>query len=175
MMPNNEVEAPKSDTLEIYASTGYQRLLKAVEQDEARTPAGERHFHNYRAKLEWVIARARHYAEKTQLSAAVVLDAWERDRDYWYMNWYQECNQPEINGRVRVFDTSADMRQAIGTGGFRCPACNVVSSNPYECSCAQCDWKVYGLLKDLGKGIIVLVRQEFKMQLIFMPVAWEAD
>lgn len=45
------------------------------------------------------VERACHYAEKTGLSASDILDAWERGRDYWYMNFYQDGNQKGLDER----------------------------------------------------------------------------
>lgn len=36
-----------------------------------------------------------------------------------------------------------------------------------------CDWKVYGLFKDLGKGVFVYCKNEIRGERIFMPVEWE--
>jgi hypothetical protein len=154
----------------IEACDGYQRLLVAVERDEVQSPK----FHDYRGKLTWVIARANNYAEKTGIPAPDILDAWENGRDYWYMNYYQESNQPQIGGeRVRVFDTVREMLASIGEPAFRCPMCNGISKSPYECSVAPCDWKVYGLFRDCGKGIYVFVKEKVRGELMFMPIAWE--
>lgn len=158
-------------TQHIEECEGYKHLLAAVERDEGRWPKG----HDYRGKLAWAVARAQHYAEKTGLQATEILDAWEKGRDYWYMNYYQESNQPTIQGeRVRVFDTVDGMLAAIGKPEFRCPKCNGVSSSPYECSVEPCDWKVYGLFRDLGKGVYVFVKEKVRGELLFMPLAWEA-
>jgi len=156
---------------------GYAKLLEAVRKDEQRDKT-----HDYRAKLQWVVDQARHYAEKTGLTACEILDAWEKERDYWYMNYYQESNQPTIkDGAVRIFDTTEELRQSVGNGGFRCPACDGVSKDPYQCDTGMnikgttqvCDWKVYGLLGHLGKGIYVFVIDQARGQAIFMPIAWE--
>jgi hypothetical protein len=155
---------------------GYRTLLAAVEKDEKQQFGS----HDYRAKLAWVVAQAKHYAEKTGLAAEDILDAWERDRRYWYMNYYQPCNQPDIKGdRVRVFDTTNDLLTSIGKVGFRCPSCVGVSKSPYECTTGivsdgkVCDWKVYGLFGHLGKGVTVFVKERLKGESLFMPVAWE--
>lgn len=155
---------------------GYRKLLDAVKRDE-ETSAG---MHDYRSKLAWIVARARHYAEKTGLAAEDILDAWEDRRDYWYMNYYQECNQPALSDdSVRVFDTLEDLRDSIGGAGFRCPLCGGVSRSPYECDSGNrvdgkpCDWKVYGLFRDLGKGVSVYVKEKLAGERMFMPVAWE--
>ena len=69
--------------------------------------------HKYCDKFKWVIDRAKHYGEKLGIPWEDILDSWESHRDYWYMNYYQECNQPTIlSGNVRVFDTVEDLRAA---------------------------------------------------------------
>lgn len=175
---------------------GYKKLNASVEEDcQSDEKYGRPHFHDYRAKLAWVLERAKHYAEKTGLEAADILDAWEKKRDYWYMNFYQDAEQPLIEGdSVRVFETTADMLTAIGTPAFRCPACDGVSKSPYICDSGKrlmetkgrgkkakqvegkvCDWKVYGLFGDLGKGVYVFVKAEMRGERIFKPVAWESS
>lgn len=155
---------------------GYRKLLAAVERDEKESSG----FHDYRAKLAWIVARTKHYAEKTGLTAEAILDAWEKDRTYWYMNYYQESQQPEIKGNARVFETVEDLRKSIGNAGFRCPACGGVSKSPYTCDTGKnmspgkvCDWKSWGLLGTMGKGASVYVKSELRGSNIFMPVAWE--
>lgn len=151
---------------------GYKNLLAAVEHDEQKSPK----FHDYRAKLAWTVARAQHYADKTGIPASEILDSWERSRNYWYMNFYQESCQPEVkDGKVRVFDTVESMLASVGKAGFRCPMCDGVSDSPYECSVKPCDWKVYGLFRALGKGIYVFVKEKIRGELLFMPVAWEDE
>lgn len=151
----------------------YTRLLAAVEKDEQKSPG----MHDYRGKLAWIVARAQHYANKLSLTAEQVLDAWESRRDYWYMNYYQERNQPNLEGqRARVFETQEALNAAITTAEFRCPACAGVSNSPYECTASDdCDWKVYGLFGDLGKGIFVFVKTELRGERIFLPLEWESD
>ncbi|MES2155438.1 MAG: hypothetical protein V4510_09920 [bacterium] len=162
---------------------GYRKLKVAADEDAARDRKHNRPlFHDYYAKVAWAVERAKHYAEKTGLTETDILNAWEKGRDYWYMNYYQDCNQPLIEGDgVRVFETTADMLKAIGTPAFRCPACDGVSKSPYTCDSGKemskgkvCDWKVYGLFTDLGKGVYVFVKAEMRGERIFKPVAWEA-
>lgn len=166
----------------ILESAGYKKLLAAVEHDKGRDQA-----HRYDDKLTWAIERAKHYAQKTGIPACDILNAWEERRSYWYMNWYQESNQPEIKGdKVRVFDTKEALRDAIGESGFRCPACGGISTDPYTCNTGIevepakkkkpakiCDWKSWGLFGTMGKGAYVFVKSELRGQEIFMPIAWE--
>jgi hypothetical protein len=165
--------------MQIEESAGYKKLLAAVEVDEQKAPG----FHDYRAKLAWTLARARHYSEKTGIEAAAILDAWENERNYWYQNFYQECNFPEIKGNnVRVFESQEQLRDSISDAGFRCPACGGVSTSPYECNSGLylregkiCNWKSYGLFGTLGKGVYVFVKSAIRGQNLFMPVAWETE
>lgn len=166
--------------MDIKDCKGYKTLRTSVDADLTGSSKG---WHDYEGKFKWVLARAQHYADKTGIAAADILDSWEKDRNYWYMNYYQDCNQPEIKSdRVRVFDTVKDASIAIGRG-FRCPACGGVSTDAYECDTGlkmpgtdkACDWKVYGLFRDLGKGITVFCKDQIKANLIFMPVAWETQ
>lgn len=169
--------------LDLAGSVGYQTLLAAVERDEQKWLGA----HDYRGKLRWVIERAKHYAERTGIKPEAILDAWEARRDYWYMNYYQDANQPRIDSaNVRVFQTVAEVLAAIGDRGFRCPNCGGVSTDPAACDSgilvkltnhkgrSPCNWKAWGLFRDLGKGVHVFCVENMAWQLIFMPVAWES-
>jgi hypothetical protein len=150
---------------------GYKTLRAAVERDielkYRSREVEEEHF-------SWVIARAEHYAEKTGLEAGSILDAWEKDRDYWHINYYQVGKQPEIKGNnVRVFETLDDFRNSLNGKGFRCPACGGISGKPTECN--KCGWKAYGLLRTLGKGVHIYIKAELRGYEIFMPVEWEEE
>lgn len=163
---------------------GYIKLSEAVMADcskgggvfhpEGCVQCGGKCFHRYCDKFKWATDRAKAYGEATGLNWEEVLDSWEEDRGYWYMNYYQDSNQPEIKGgKVRVFGTLEEFRNAIGNMKFRCPSCGKVTTDPYECK--SCDWKVYGFLGDLGKGVFVYVKEKLKGENIFMPISWEED
>ena len=157
---------------------GYRKLLSAVQDDEKKQGG----FHDYRKTLAWAVARAKHYAEKTGLTPEAILDAWEMKRTHWYMNYYQEANQPSITSdKVRVFETVADLLASIGKTGFRCPNCEAVSKSPYACDSGVkshgkvCDWKVYGLFGHMGKGVAVFVKEKLTVENLFTPIAWEQN
>lgn len=163
--------------MKIEECEGYKKLQAAVAKDQLKSPG----FHDYAGKLQWITDRAKHYAEKTGLEASDILDAWESGRDFWYMNYYQDSNQPQLEGdRVKVFATQDDLLNSLDGFGFRCPRCKGISKSPYECNSGLemsegkvCDWKVYGLFSDLGEGIYVFVKDRCLGTRIFMPVAWE--
>ena len=127
----------------------------------------------YCAKFKWAVDRAKHYAEKTGIPYLEILKSWEQKRTYWYLNYYQDCKQPEIkNGSVRMFETVEDLRNSLEGKGFICPKCGAETDSPYECSC---NWKSYGLFGTLGKGVTVFVKENMAMAEIFMPIAWRTD
>ena len=137
--------------------------------------------HRYCDKFKWAIDRAKHYGEKLELDWQEILTSWENDRSYWYMNYYQDCEQPLIKGdRVRTFETVQEMLDSMGDKKFRCPSCEGISTSPYKCNSGKdmskgkvCDWNVGGLFGDLGKGVFVYCKDKLKGQTIFMPIAWE--
>lgn len=51
---------------------------------------------DYFRKFQWVINRAKHYAYHKNVSIETVLNGWEEKRSYWWLNYYQDCNQPKI-------------------------------------------------------------------------------
>lgn len=163
---------------------GLEKLQTAVEKDcskdggtlhpEGCVTCGAKCFHKYCDKYKWVIDRAKSYGEAMGLHWEDILDGWEESRNYWYMNYYQECNQPKITAKnVRVFDTMDAYRKALDGKKFRCPSCGKESADPYNCK--ACGWAVYGLLGDLGKGVFVYVKEKLHGDNIFMPIAWEEE
>ena len=103
---------------------GLEKLQTAVEKDcskdggtlhpEGCVTCGAKCFHNYCDKYKWVIDRAKSYGEAMGLHWEDILDGWEESRNYWYMNYYQECNQSKITAKnVRVFDTMDAYRKAL--------------------------------------------------------------
>jgi hypothetical protein len=121
------------------------------------------------------------YSKALDIPQEEILKSWEEDRTYSAINYYQEANQPSIKAdKVRVFETVDEMLKAIGDKKFRCPACNEISTNPYSCNSGEemekgktCDWKVYGLFGDLGKGVFVYIKDKLKGETIFTPISWE--
>ena len=133
----------------------------------------------YCDKFKWVIDRAKHYSEKTGLQLNEVLKGWEEGRNYWFLNYYQDCNQPKLEGETKVVESIEEFKKEVWEKGFRCPMCGGVSTNPQECdsgllmkSGKRCDWKSYGLIPS---GICVYFIKERQVIRIFKPVAWENE
>ena len=91
-------------------------------------------FHDYCAKYKWVIERAKHYAEKTGKTVDEVMKIWETDRSYWYMNYYQECNQPLLNSEsiINYEDWLSELKSRFGEDSkkwaFKCPSCRNIQT-----------------------------------------------
>jgi len=174
---------------------GYKTLMKAVKNDCAKgencfniegcDKQAHRHenghcyatikcFHQFCNKFKWVLERVKHYSEKTGVPAVEILNSWEKRRDYWYMNYYQDSRQPLIQGdKVRVFDTIKEFEDSIQDKGFRCPKSKHVSKMATRCTSGKCDWTAGGLFGTMGKGVTVFIKENLALAEIFMPVAWE--
>lgn len=148
---------------------GIESLRKAVDKDLQGSSS-----HDYEAKFEWVLDRAQHYAEVFGVEREEILKHWEQARNYWYMNYYQDANQPLLNtGNVKMFENLEDAKESFEGKGFRCPKCEKESSDPYECSQEKCDWKIYGLFRDMSKGVHIGIKDRLIVQNLFKPIAWE--
>lgn len=93
----------KVDWKKVAASAGYISLkaayIKDVKKDQdAALRHGCRPFRSkeeFRRKFKWVIGRAVHYAHIYNRPVESFLWMWESDRDYWWLNYYQEGRQPK--------------------------------------------------------------------------------
>jgi hypothetical protein len=129
--------------------------------------------HAYCDKYKWVLDRAAHYAEKAGKTTNEVIEIWETDRSYWYMNYYQECNQPLLTSEsiINYDDWILELKARFGDDpkqwAFVCPSCGNVQTIQhfidhglkgladnvyYHCigryvKNIGCDWTLGGLLK----------------------------
>lgn len=51
----------------------------------------------YLRKFNWVIARAKHYAQFQDRTLEEVLNEWEKNRNGWWLGHYKESAQPRLN------------------------------------------------------------------------------
>ena len=91
--------------------------------------------HKYCDKYKWALDRAQQYADALGVSRDEVLDAWEARRNYCPENYYQEYNQPALDGKSKVIKESdwlVELRQRFGNNPsnwkFVCPSCGHVQS-----------------------------------------------
>ena len=137
-------------------------------------------FHRYCNTFKWAIDRAKHYALFFNMKVEEVLDAWEDDRSYWFMNFYQDCNFPKLNlknSKLLIFDTVEEAKKFLSEHKYICPRCGGISSDPTNCNSGKemfpgkiCDWKAYGLLGTLGRGTAVCVKEDLRTCNIFEPI-----
>lgn len=109
------------------------------------------------------------YAGMLGVSTEDLFFALEANRQCSALNYYCEDSFPPLD-RVQVFDTLEAFKKRYPSGKYRCPSCNGISTNPYECNSGAtsgdkvCSWKSYGLFGTLGKGIYVVVRGDFMLR-----------
>ena len=112
---------------------GYDSLIAAMESDIKSEPNREK---EWRSKIEWILQRAQQYAEHCGTDRDTVLKAWEENRDYWYMNYYQESKQPDLSSdKVKVYTLNQWLEEAKQRFGedaldwkFKCPVCGNVQT-----------------------------------------------
>lgn len=117
---------------------GIESLKESVRRDCAKaalqfseTGCGENKCSRcYCDKFKWIMDRAAHYAQHTGIPADQILKEWEEQRSYWYMNYYQDCNQPLLSGTVPIIPHAewlADLKSKYGDDQnqwrFKCPSC----------------------------------------------------
>ena len=131
-------------------------------------------------KIEWIIERAKHYQLKTGKPYQEIIDTWVSKKNYWYINYFQEANQPLITGEdVYLFENIEEAKESFKELGFRCHRCGGISKSPKECDTnividkKTCDWKAYGLFGTLGKGVTIILKDTISIENIFKPVAYE--
>ena len=154
---------------------GLKKLRESAEDDLKRG--------NYHAgpleKIEWIIERAKHYQLKTGKPYQEIIDIWVSKMSYWYINYFQEANQPLITGDdVYLFENREAAKESFKELGFRCPNCGGISKSPTECDTGivaygkTCDWKSYGFFGTLGKGVTIVLKDTISIANIFKPVAY---
>lgn len=138
----------------------------------------------FESKLLWIRDRVKHYHEKLGFSEVEILEAFEKKRTYWSANYYQESNFPLLDDKVKVFESTKELQEAVKSKQFICPACNQIQSSPYTCESGYkdknekvCNWKSYGLFGTMGKGFRFTVKDSFLdkpiIDDIFMPVEFK--
>ena len=157
---------------------GLKELRESAEDDLKR---GNNHVWPLE-KIEWIIERAKHYQLKTGKPYQEIIDTWVSKKNYWYINYFQEANQPLITGEdVYLFENIEEAKESFKELGFRCHRCGGISKSPKECDTnividkKTCDWKAYGLFGTLGKGVTIILKDTISIENIFKPIAYEKE
>ena len=133
---------------------------------------------------KFVEAMVENYSKVLGMDKLEVLRTIETNRDYSAPNYYQEANFPKLDSsQVMIFKNKEEFFERFPSHQFVCPACEGISTDPYECNSGEfmdkkekkiCNWKAYGLFGTLGKGIQILFRDNFfecpKPSSIFKPI-----
>lgn len=83
---------------QLATTPGYKSLKAAYikdVQDIQRHKYPMRKKEELLAKFNWVIGRAMYYAHRNGRPIGNILWSWESDRNYWWLNYYQDSNQPK--------------------------------------------------------------------------------
>jgi hypothetical protein len=158
-----------------------ERIIEKLKEQARNSWSGETGERRAEDLEKYLRSKLKEYSIALNIPQEKILNAWEQDRTYSAINYYQEANQPTITSdKVRVFNTVDELLQTIGEKEFRCSSCNHISTNPYKCNSGKemskgkvCDWNVGGLFGDLGKGVFVYIKEKLKGETIFMPITWE--
>lgn len=127
-------------------------------------------------EFRWVIDRAKHYSHYLDVPVETIIEKWENNRNYWYVNYYQDSNFPKLTRYdVKVFETTAELKHYIETHKYRCSRCGGITTNPLACNSGvmvgpgkKCNWLTYGLFR--ADGIFVVDKEECHPVLIFKPI-----
>jgi hypothetical protein len=79
---------------------GYKSLKAAYIYDVRKATKQKNPMRNkdeFVHKFQWVMNRAKHYAHNTNRSLESVLNDWESERTYWWLNYYQDSRQSRFN------------------------------------------------------------------------------
>lgn len=127
--------------------------------------------------ISWILDG---YAKMYWKSKLEALEIIAKARNVNYTNWFQNANLPKVEN-VHVYKNAEDFFEKHPEKKYICPSCWGASSNAYTCDTwikrkdwSICDWKVYGLFWDLGKGINIFFTDEIEKsatpQTIFKPI-----
>lgn len=94
--------------------------------------------------FKWIKNMVKEYSEKLGFSELELIKAFEKRRNYWSANYYQECNFPSLKD-VTVFDTKEHFFKCFPSKKYRCTSCNEITADPNMCD--ECGWKTYGLFR----------------------------
>ena len=157
-------------------------------KDEARSSwSGEVGEERAECLEKYLRNKLEEYSKVLDISQKELLEAWEKDRNYSAINYYQECNQPTLKeGKVRVFKNKNELLSSVTVRKFRCPYCGGVSDSPYVCSNKEnlpktssgrkrtiCGYSIEGFITRKNKCTFVYCREEGRGEFIFTPIYWE--
>ena len=91
-----------------YISLKVAYIKEAMEAGKRKRPMRDKE--ELYKKFQWVICRAKHYAEHLNRPLECILYEWERKRIHGILNYYQDCRQPKFH---------SGLKKPIGVKGTR--------------------------------------------------------
>lgn len=119
--------------------------------------------------VKFLYERVPQYAKVMSKTELETLEILAKSRNCNYTNYFQNANFPDLSD-VFVFENIEELKAKFPSKKYQCPACGGISTDYQECNSGKtvdkkgkevCDWKVYGLFGDMGKGIKVLIKDMF--------------
>lgn len=134
--------------------------------------------------IKLIAHRIPKYAKVLGMPELEYLTLYAKARKCNYVNWFQDSYLPDIDEKVLVFENEEAYLERFPSRKFVCCCCGGITTDYQECNSGKemakgkiCDWKVYGLFGDLGKGIRVLFKSRIqdipKPVVMFRPVELE--
>ena len=119
--------------------------------------------------LKIISERVPQYAKVAGKTELEFLTLYAKSRRCNYTNWFQSSYLPDLSD-VIVFDTVEDFKNKFPSGKYTCPRCGGETTDYQQCNSGKvidkkgkvCDWKVYGLFGDMGKGIRVIIKNRIE-------------
>lgn len=154
----------------------YKKLKAELKRDVEREPKRKSSF---RKPLAFALRKCREYSKFLDLKPIEVLERMEEQRNYWFVNYYQESNFPKLDDKnIVVIKNIEEFKQRFPSHKYRCPACGSITTDCYECNSGKkmtgtkkvCDWKSYGLFTS---GFKVVCKEPFAVENIFRPIELE--
>lgn len=79
---------------EVCKSSGYLSLKEKVRHDLEKKHRSKKELQE---QFRWVISRAIHYSYRLNKPIQDILNEWESKCNHWWLNYYQNNNQPKLN------------------------------------------------------------------------------
>lgn len=132
--------------------------------------------------VTFLCERVPQYAKVMGKTELDTLELFVKSRNCNFTNYFQNANIPDLTD-VYVFDTIEDLNSKFPSKKYQCPCCGGITTDYQACNSGKtidnkgkeaCNWKIYGLFGDMGKGIKVIIKGMFteipKPVAMFKPV-----
>lgn len=171
----------------MYHGDTIEQILEQIGNEIGKNWGGERGEKDRIEKNTFIEQKLSQYSERLGMDRLSILRAFERARNVNCMNWYQECHLPNLEKVEVIVKDGKEFLARFPSKKFICPFCQGETSDPQECNSGLmvknikggkktvCNWKSYGLFGTMGKGVQVLIIDDFlagvgQVHDIFRPI-----